>query len=262
MSDFRIDAGVLPEAELQTLSEQIVHYSNIVRSYRSSHYSWMDMDTFRAAYNKGEVRNTTEVTIALSSLRDLSGRMVYGFGRLAFSIASSFRAAPGTQKHDDYMAECLMAIDNCCFGYDGSNKFITYVTIAMQRRLINYKKREKMKEQREFTATTDPIEQADRGGSDYFPITGAPDHRSNEQEMLQDAATLEDAITMADLSELERALVEAELRGEKGFRAKVAQQFFNPTTQKPITRMAAGYAYERAIEKLRRAMNKLARRAT
>lgn len=253
MSDFRIDAGVLPESEVQTLSEQIVHYSNIVRSYRSTHYSWMDMETFRAAYNKGEVRNTPEVTIALSSLRDLSGRMVYGFGRLAFSIASSFRAAPGTQKHEDYVAECLMAIDNCCFGYDGSNKFITYVTIAMQRRLINYKKRQKANDLSGANQDSD--------GEYTDPILNAPDTRTNEHEMLQDAATLEKAITMADLSELERALVEAELRGEKGFRAKVAQQFFNPSTKKPITRMAAGYAYERAIEKLRRAMSKLTRMA-
>lgn len=254
MSDtFQVEAGLLPDDEVQSLSEQITRHSQVVRSYRSTHYGWMDMEEFRAAYNRGEITPSAAVSQSMSCLRDLSGRMVYGFGRLAFSIASSFRAAPGTQKHDDYMGECLMAIDNCCFGYDGSNKFITYVTIAMQRRLINYKKRQKTNE---FSGASDT------DSSEYSdPINNAPDTRSNEHERVQDVAELEEAIALADLSELERALVEAGLSGEKGFRAKVAQQFFNPSTKKPITRMAAGYAYERAIEKIRRAMSKLARRA-
>lgn len=254
MSDtFQVEAAVLPDDEVQTLSEQIAHHSLVVRSYRSTHYGWMDMEEFRAAYNNGKITPSSTVSHAMSCLRDLSGRMVYGFGRLAFSIATSFRAAPGTQKHDEYLSECLQAIDTCCYGYDGSNKFITYVTIAMQRRLINYKKRQRLAE---VTESELPLQDSERNRGTL--LTNAEDERSNETEMIRDADQLERAITIAELSELERALIEAELRGVKGFRAQVAKQFFNPVTKKPISRMAAGFAYQRALEKLRRALARTA----
>jgi hypothetical protein len=256
MSDtFQVDAAVLPDDEVQSLSEQIAQHSQTVRSYRSTHYGWMDMEAFRAAYNRGDITPSGAVSHAMSCLRDLSGRMVYGFGRLAFSIATSFRAAPGTAKHDEYLSECLQAIDTCCYGYDGSNKFITYVTIAMQRRLINYKKRQRLLE-----LTESELPQ-DTDNSRGTLLTNAEDERSNETEMVRDAEQLEQAITMAELSELERALIEAELRGVKGFRAQVAKQFHNPITHKPISLMAAGFAYQRALGKLRRALEKLSRAA-
>lgn len=250
MSDsFMVDAAILPHDELQSVSDQIAHYSQVVRSYRSVHCPWLDSQEFRSAYNRGAITPSPAVVQAMSCLRDLSGKMVFAFGRLAFDIAMSFRAAPGTQKHDEYMSECLFAIDTCCFGYDGSNKFSTYVTTAMQRRLINFKKRQKAG----LTGLED-----NKDDSVVSPITTAEDYRSNESDMIQDADELERAITIAGLSDLERALVEAELRGVKGFRAAVALQFFNPSTQRPITRMAAGYAYERALEKIRRALTRLA----
>jgi hypothetical protein len=251
MSDtFNIDAAILPEAELQSISEQIARHSHVVRSYRSTHYSWMDMEEFRLKYNRNEITSNQNVTHAMSCLRDLSGRMVYGFGRLAFNIATSFRAAPGTAKHDEYLDECLQAIDVCCYGYDGSNKFSTYVTISMQRRLINYKKRQKA-ERYEHNGYED-------NEDSQSPVSTAPDTRSNEQEVAKTIAELEEAIDAAGLSELEQALVKAQLEGVTGFRAVVAQQFINPKTKKPISRMAAGYAYERALEKLRRVMERKA----
>jgi hypothetical protein len=253
MSDtFLAGATVFSEDEIQSLSKQIASHSQTVRNYRSTHYGWMNMEEFRASYNRGDITPSAAVNHAMSCLRDLSGRMVYGFGRLAFSIATSFRAAPGTQKHDEYLSECLQAIDTCCYGYDGSNKFITYVTTAMQRRLINYKKR-----QRQIEITESRLSQNKSEKSDTL-LKNVEDKRSNETDMIREVEQLERAITMAELSDLERALIEAGPRGVKGFRAQVAKQFFNPVTKKPISRTAAGFAYQRALKKLRRVLARAA----
>jgi RNA polymerase sigma factor (sigma-70 family) len=76
--------------------------------------------------------------------------------------------------------------------------------------------------------------QLDSDGNNFYENLG-------EETTLPDLDMMafEKAIQMAPLSDMQRELIQAAIRGEKSFRSKIAENHINPDTNKPYSRMSA-----------------------
>lgn len=171
--------------------------------------------------------------------------MVRGHIRLGAKLSQSYHALnqpniPGVTL-DDFIQQCAMALYDSIYMYNGSTNFSTYATWAIRNRLLDFIQAEKAAAQAERRAALDP-------------------HAATHDAEVNDPGPVMRAFEDAPLSEMQRRLVVAHMRGDKEFRRIVSTTEINPATGRPWTRARLSALYVEACEIIRRVYNAADRR--
>jgi DNA-directed RNA polymerase specialized sigma subunit len=222
-------------------------------------------------------------------LEQITPLVLAGFIRISLNLCRAFYVSNEknhpTVTFDDYMTEAQMAIWDSMYSFDGSNRFCTYAYGAVKRRLVDFvrdeermsgisrgvrKLRTKVKElmskqhlsfEEAITVAAD-MEEVDEvvleqlRDAMYFMTELNCDKAHPEASEPQESPEIQamrEAVATTGLSDLERELIEAHLRGDRGYQAEMARIRINPNTERLYTKMRLSQIFHEACNKLRAA---------
>lgn len=181
-------------------------------------------------------RGIIPARLAVSHLRRIEEEVLAGFirtvHRLCLSFEISYKDLLREASIDDYYAEAAGAIWDAMYNYNGKQCFTTYIYQCVKNKLTNYVRYLTRHGKRTAVA-----------GEDKFPVVQVEEKDYEELDLMREA------VAQADLTPLERELIEAHLKGERGYRAKLAKERVNPTTGKLYTRQRLGQIFQDACLK-------------
>lgn len=238
-----------------------------------------------------------DVAQAICDLNAIAPVVLAGYIRSVVGLITSYhlitsKQCPGLEV-EDFVQEAEVAIYDAMFTFDGSGAFITYIYGCVKRHLAVVQFREikagatanhvKRLARKRSQGTGRKNERVNRKMQDYLdraqpnsrPRVNVEDEENPGFDCEDDApsgwdTTLEDtehdehvrrlqlaAIAEAPLTQLEREIITAYMRGEQ--RGVVQMRTYNPSTGKPYSRQGVLNAYNSAVEKIRRTFDSLLR---
>lgn len=250
-----------------------------------------DVRRLRSEYLEGEkkVCKRKRVTAAMIELQSLELRIMAGYIRIALGYVKSVYLTNRTAHPDlstgDYLTEAMWGIWDAMYTFDLERgyRFASYMGGVVKNRLINFIRteertagigrdikalRKRVKEvMREKAMCMEealtvlikdgevPPELADsiRQAMAFF-VHHTTLHERTEQ-VDQNREAMWEAIRLADLTPLERELMDAHLNNDRGYRSRMAEERINPNTGKLYTKMALTHVWQRACEKVRDVYN-------
>jgi len=230
---------------------------------------------------------------AFAKLQEIEAEVIGGYIRTTAKMCSSFELAgrdtrPGVE-YLDYVTEAAWAIWDAMPVYNGQQRFTTFVYRCVKNRLVNFVRNEEQasgvsgglrrlrKRVREAMKLGMSLENAVAliAGEDQlneaavarlrmalatFRSFGQPGDIMGDvaakEEKREDpkVAAMRKAVENADLSPIERELIDAHLRGDRGYRSKLEREKrINPNTGRPYTRQWLSQLFHSACSKCRAA---------
>jgi len=219
--------------------------------------------------------------------------IISGYILMCYKICKSFAKSKNNKKllgspsFDDFLQEAVIAIYESMYLYNGETKFLTYAYWAVKNRLIRFNNNNQkingfdktiadLKKKVLIISNNDSItqEQAvkklvsveridfdtverlkfslDLGSSGIVDISK---HQIKKEEKKKDYfEKMKKAISETKLSDLERQLVEAHLKGDSEFRRSFSETI-NPNTGKKWTKQRLSQIFVSACEKIRKVYN-------
>lgn len=211
-------------------------------------------------------------------------QIIAAYIRISNDLCSAFALAHDAgPSYADYLQEAAVAIYDAMYQYNGSTKFSTYVHWVIKNRLITFRRSEMSS--KGFTRSLLKIKAsvkdlmtqgltADRAIAQLRDDGVEIDPRSLErlrtslglvgdEPKLEAAApaidhdsktefdAMKSAIAKTDLTEMEKNLIEAHLRGDESYRRIVSETVINPTTGKLWTKQRLSQIFLSACDKIR-----------
>lgn len=229
-----------------------------------------------------------EESAQIESLESVAAIMLAGYVRQIASIARRFESRYNDGlSYDDLFQEGCAACYDMVFAYDGSTEFSTFLHWGVRNRLLDAIRRSES----QLSPPSQDIQRLKRRVSSLMnrgysldaaiiELELSPSEAENARHimaevnssLLEGIAVQEDkdyedysllwrAVAQANLTALERDVFNAYLEGESGFQSKVASRHRNSRTHQPLTRAAAGLAFQRAKAKVRESYTSLFRQA-
>lgn len=233
---------------------------------------------------------------AFAELREIEAEVLGGYIRTTTKMCSSFELTgretrPGVE-FLDYITEAAWAIWDAMPVYNGQQRFTTFVYYCVKNRLTNFVRdeeqadgvsstirkfrkqvREVMRnrnmplddaltlvaEEENLQATV--VERLRNAFALVHSLRNEADVEDGESgvdasERADENAAMRKAIENANLTAIERELVDAFLRGDRGYQARLEKEGrINPVTGNGYTRQALNQAFHRACTKCRAVLN-------
>lgn len=213
-------------------------------------------------------------------------RIISGYIRVANDLCLAFELAneKSGPNYSDYLQEAAMAIYDAMYQYNGSNQFCTYAYWTVKNRLISFRRSElarkgltrkilqlksQVKELLSDNGLTfdQAICQLQASGVDIKPqilarlkIAFNMNTESSmfevvspvvDEEFQETIENMRQAVNDANLTEMERNLVEAHLRGDENYRKLISETVINPSTGRLWTKQRLSQIFVSACEKIR-----------
>jgi DNA-directed RNA polymerase specialized sigma24 family protein len=214
----------------------------------------------------------------VAGLRAVEEEVLGGYIRTLSTLCVSFATVDKEtldMELEDWIAEAAKAVWDAMFVYDGRCRFTTFIYSLVKNRLTSCHRQQSRNsagsrvrelKKRVKRAMADgmtleiAIEQVIReeGLTDAVVARVRQALVSTQQlsvdvecdghdaGLSEETARMWQALRQADLSPLQRELVEAYLRGDRGFRRRVCQSRTNPSTKKPFTRSWLSQLFQKA----------------
>lgn len=184
------------------------------------------------------LRKVPHAAVAVAQLREAEEEIIAGWVRTTHQLCVSYEFLNRQAFYDldlsDYYAEAEWAIWDAMYSYTGDTRFSTLVYWCVKNRLTNFVRQQS---RREVMGHLDPNIQIEAASTDH---TG-------------DLSQMRKAVEDADLTPIERELIEAHLRGDRGYRARLEQEGrINPDNGRPYNRQWLGHIFKIACDKCRR----------
>lgn len=212
-------------------------------------------------------------------------QIIAAYIRISNDLCSAFALAKADAgpSYEDYLQEAAVAIYDAMYQYNGSTKFSTYVHWVIKNRLITFRRSEmssngftrsllkikaSVKDLMSKGLTADrAIAQLRENGVEIAPRSLERLRKSlglvGDEPKLEAAApsidhdskaefdAMKSAIANTELTEMERNLIEAHLRGDESYRRIVSETVINPTTGKLWTKQRLSQIFLSACDKIR-----------
>lgn len=265
MADFGLLEPIcLDNDQIKILEKEMADGFAILRECSGKFYKFANVKKLRDEYKSGDLDLSSEpiALLALCNLQSLEKKIIAGFIKLAKSVWN-YNLDIG-----DCVQECALGIYDAMYTYNGSVRFSTYVTTIMKNRIISILRKENRanginrlisKLRREINnlvkvsgvSVENAIECIVESRSIDVAVANqlratmqycknlTVDFNRSRAELANDKNnddldSMRQAVLDADLTSLERVLLEAHLRGDKHFRARFKK--INPRTNKPYTK--------------------------
>jgi DNA-directed RNA polymerase specialized sigma subunit len=226
----------------------------------------------------------------MAELQSLELRIMAGYIRIAVGYVKSVYLTNQTNHPDlsvgDYMTEAMWGIWDAIYTYDGERgyRFASFVGGVVKNRLINFIRSEErtagisrqikrlrrqvkelirdkgmdteealdylVKEEEIDTVLVELVRQSMALFVSHTALVTATTHHEKLHQAEQELSAMREAIELADLTPLERELVEAHLDNDRGYRSRMSQERINPNTGKLYTKMALTHVWQRACGKI------------
>lgn len=227
---------------------------------------------------------------ALETNISLENTVLAGYIRGAYQLANSFYLTSRADKpfldEDDFVQEAAWAILDAIYCYDGSTELITYLYCSVKKRLINFirssethagigRKTKKLRRRireimngrgctfdeaivvlRKTEAISVDVEDMLRHAC-YRVSYIAEDHvvsTEPEENISDEVQLLLKAVARADLTPIQRQLIEGFLRTGERIDMRLVNECTNPNTGNPYTRSGLSQQWIRACDKVKMAM--------
>jgi RNA polymerase sigma factor (sigma-70 family) len=262
-------------------------------------YNFANIKKLRNEYKNGTIQLSGRAKLAIDDLIELEKLAVSGYIGMAKKICKTFQKSYGISV-SDYLQEAAFAIYDAMYLYNGKTRFSTYAFWSIRNRILDFYRNEskeiafndavellrlnsdrssrikavksrrcdqKIKQADDFDILTDkegkffnfeninPIVIECLATSIYQTGSRDSDNPNDRVQMLLDA------IESASLTDMERCLIEAEIREDSSFRTRTSETVINPNTGKLWTKQRLSQLYIRACEKIRAAMDSKLREA-
>lgn len=237
-------------------------------------YGFANVKKLRNEYKKGLVELDRVVRSKMDWMIAHESRIISGYIKLANKLCVQFnRSSKAGVILNDFLQEGAMAIYDAMYEYNGEAKFTTYVYWCIRNRLLDFLRRENANRKVENSLNKAAARVRDMtvcgvtADKAISRISGADEFDSDVIEWVQssvrkktdtpvssltgESIEMWKAVESTPLTEMERNLVEAHLRGDNSYRAKVADTLINENTGKPWTRQRLSQIFLRACEKIR-----------
>lgn len=222
---------------------------------------------------------------AIGMLQQIEYAILQGHVLIAVDVARTFtiaRVRPGVSYEDFFQEGCQTIVD-CIYTYHGNSKakFSSYVTGAIKHTLLDVSRLDnplsppapeilqRRSEINEYAEEHElPFEEAGKKlGYDAGAVQSClrsmanvtSYSQSDNDESFEDTSEYEgedsnpriwEALKTADLTDMERDLFESYLRGEEGYRNRIADEYRNPANGKPYTRQNISLIFKRVCRKV------------
>jgi len=179
-------------------------------------------------------RNTAAL---VAQLRELESEILAAYVRVPYEWCTKYeytnRDAFPEVGLEDYQSQAEMAIWDAMYTFDGSQQFSTFVYCCVRNYLVNYVR--KLSRRREVMSHL---------GQKTLSLV------AREDNDLSGLESMREAVATADLTPIERELIEAHLDGKRGYRSQLEREKrINPDTGRPYTRAWLGQIFKNACEK-------------
>ena len=271
----------LSDSEKRSLEKQMADAFALFEKASIKEYGFANVKKLRNDYKKGQIKLDDETRSAMDGIIAIEQRIVSGYIKMSIDLCVKFRERYGITS-SDYLQEAAMAIYDAIYMYNGKTRFSTYSFWCMKNRMLDFHRDEK-----ENITFNDAVKKVscETGSRTCSKHRKSSRNLTNvlannfltdlaAEEVRADAVTLQHALKFSfdmnettevnsrigelldivhesPLSEMERLLVNAALRGDDSFRAKVSETVVNPNTGKFWTKQRLSQLYIRACEKIR-----------
>jgi RNA polymerase sigma factor (sigma-70 family) len=246
----------------------------------------LDGRAFRTKLFNNQIPLTAKVVAAkpfIEAVRAVEMEVISHHVRMASGLAKKWARFNRDFAYDDFFQEALSAVLESVYAYTGETKFTTYATVAMNQRMRTFIKardesylivqmQEQARSEMSRPATESEV-------SDYLGLNerernllsratsrvtmgidlkrAAIDKEESVSKLVgrkEEVEKLRDAIELANLSSLERLVIEQFMTADKnGWQSEIARTTINPRTQKNYTRQNISQTLIKAQEKIKRA---------
>jgi len=233
----------------------------------------------------------------MARLLELEDQYLAAYILQADSIAGSFHRSHQKDfpqlDREDYTQQASAVLVNAVLNYDGSTAFTTYLHSSVRREMIDYVRSNEDRAGigrgiKKLRTVVRRIMRNEHCGFDAAVEIARQDHKISDKDKRDLAAAIyrtvglgtdehavaeqtpdeiewvRQALEQADLTDMERQLIEAFMLGENDFRRRIVETndengdpvYTNPTTNKRWTRQALSLAFQRGCAKLKDIMER------
>jgi RNA polymerase sigma factor (sigma-70 family) len=285
----------LTEDEKKVLEQQLADGFKVLNQASIDVYGFANVKKLRNEYKNGTVKLSGKVKQTIDQLIAVEKRVIAGYIRMASKLCGKSRKRYGITVCD-YLQEAAMAIYDAMYLYNGQNRFSTYAFWCIKNRIVDFYRSENddmafndavsainIAAVRSVKTTIPKGRRGVCGLTDanvFNTLTGKKssridfesfspaviermanclyqtDYETESVGMSERVQLLLDAVASASLTEMERCLIDAEIRGDSGFRTRISETVINSNTGKLWTKQRLSQLYIRACEKIRVAMER------
>lgn len=273
----------LSDEELEMCCDMMVQVDQFIRTNTPENQC---MKHFRQAICQGKIKLSASNQLLFDKLRNWEERIIGRFAGVAIALSAKWTRGGSPLDQADLYQEGLIKIYDSIYSYNGTSKFVTFVTCNISRRFFEIQSSfsllssmdRKISENR--YAVSQLMDQGMTWDTAVEELGIDPETRHSvrqamvavrqvsqiskwdvanflntpyvekQSEMVPQKITK--AVEEADLSAFERDVLAAYMCGEKGAFQSTAKRHINPATGKIYSRMAAKHAFERAIKKIKK----------
>lgn len=251
-----MDFGTIKPVELtavehKALCVELAEIHRVLAAYANGVYGEESVKRLRDDYTHGRhmIQRNPEARAKMIRLLELEPKVLAAYVRESTQLVSSFwlthRCTHSHLDETDFLQESCLAILNAAYSYDGQTRFSTYVYHAIKNTLKDCVRRRKAPV---FSATDSWGGWADSAESDNRTFLDV----AVEARETPDAELMRLAIADANLTDMEKVLIEAFMKGTqitgREFRETLGD---NPSTGNPWTRSRLSQIYREALGKIK-----------
>jgi DNA-directed RNA polymerase specialized sigma24 family protein len=280
--------------EKNALSEKIAEANLLLRDKAEERYGEPRVKRLRHEYvkhvrGKHLFRFDAETRAFLEVLMGLESTVLSAYIRMAMELVQAFYLSNRRERphldENDYLQEATWALFDSIYCYDGSTQFSTYAYNAVKRRLAGFvrdeethagigrdvkqlrrKVREIMRQQmcrveeailalRQMEEMSDEMAAQVRDAMYTVSYIEKDTHQSTPVEADSDqTSALRAAVKLADLSPIQRELIESYLQTGERIDSELVAGRVNPNTGKKYTRQALSQQWAKACDKIKAVM--------
>ncbi len=270
----------LTEVEFKACVETAKKYNPVMRQLSLAFYDGIHFRRLRREINQKKQSLSNSDRMAFMALSTMAQTLLEGHSLMVAGIARTFvlsRIRPSLT-YDDYFQEGCLAIIDIAFSWDGSTMFTTYAMESVRRRLFDLVRveaplsppapiicknknqvRTLMAQGQNFDEAVQNLKLTEHEAENVrlaMVTVGCESQILDENTSFDDlklantsdfseTQELWDAFKNANLSPFERDVLTVYLQSKKnGAQSEVARQY-------NVTRMAAGFALKRALQKVK-----------
>lgn len=233
---------VLSEEETTSYSCELKTVGDILRQHSATVYGDVDLKRLRHEMVNHEIDVPENIQKHMKRFMQLEEIMISAHIATVRKLVNSFYLSNRYRfihlDEDDYFQQACMAVYNCCFHYDGSNRFSTLVYHATKRSLIDFVKLQNRRSR--IPATS------------MMPLTDSSASYCDKQTEFD----AQEAISEAGLTDLERELILAYMHGDSKLRSKIIETRINPKTGGRYNRTVLSQIFKKGCNKIKLVVEK------